>query len=57
MKLYLNVFTKMHTNDVYKDQKRHKDDTIDNATHDESFEAKKSIPRLKQPRYPPECKV
>ena len=37
----------MHTIDVYKDKKRHKVDTTDSTTHDESSEAIKSIPRPK----------
>ena len=34
--LYLNVFVKILQKDVKKDQKRHKDDIINNTNHDES---------------------
>ena len=43
MTLYLSVFARMHTNDVYKDQKRHKIDTKDSKSHDESSKEIKSI--------------
>ena len=43
MELYLTVFARMHTIDVYKDYKRHKAYRIDNTTHDESYKAIKEI--------------
>ena len=40
---YLSAFTKMLKNDISKDQKRHKANTIENKAHDESSQATKSI--------------
>jgi hypothetical protein len=54
--LYLSVFAKILQKDVKKYQKRHNDDTIDNTTHEESFETKKMIPKLETTKYPSECR-
>ena len=43
--LYLSAFAKILQKDVRKDQKRHKTDTTNSTTHDESSEAMKSILR------------
>lgn len=39
MALYLSVFARMHTNDIYKNQKKHKADTTYSTTYDESSKA------------------
>ena len=44
--LYLNAFTNNAKKYVSKDQKRHKADTIDNTSHDESSDTTEPIPRV-----------
>ena len=54
--LYLSAFTKMLKNDVSKYQKRHKADTIDNTSYDESSDTTKLIPRVQNRTPKFECK-
>ena len=46
MTLHLSAIARMHTNDVYKDQKRHKIDIKDSTSHEESSKVTKLIPGL-----------
>ena len=56
MVLYLNEFVRMHTNDVQKDQKKHKADTIDSTMHEKSSDTKKLIPRVQNRTTNVDCK-